>query len=273
MRVYQALVWQGNDHLRRLGTEPLRAIQLSDRVYEEIEAAIVRWELRPGELLTDRRLAPRLGVSRTPVREALQRLAGVGLVAPTGRGWAVASFDEQDVRDLFELRRPLEVIGLTRLLGEPDQATVAELAGYFDAYGEHVPPAEFPAYFARDHAFHKRIVAASRNRHVIGCYAVVERQIDRGRHFLSTGRAGRVDANLAEHRAITHAIGARDLDAARAALLHHLGRGEALMLEHLRTVRARGTLDPATGAGPSTGTGTLNEPGAGAERPVPRSVP
>jgi DNA-binding GntR family transcriptional regulator len=273
MRVYQALVWQGNDHLRRLGTEPLRAIQLSDRVYEEIEAAIVRWELRPGELLTDRRLAPRLGVSRTPVREALQRLAGLGLVVPTGRGWAVASFDERDVRDLFELRRPLEVIGLTRLLSEPDQATVAELAGYFDAYGEHVPPAEFPGYFARDHAFHKRIVAASRNRHVIGCYAVVERQIDRGRHFLSTGRAGRVDANLAEHRAITRAIGARDLDAARAALLHHLGRGEALMLEHLRTVRARGTLGAATGADPSTGMDTRNEPGAGAERPVPRSVP
>jgi DNA-binding GntR family transcriptional regulator len=214
---------------------PIRPVPLSDRVYEEVEAAIIRGELGPGRVLTDRQVAELLDVSRTPVREALQRLGATGLVLPRNRGgWEVAGFHRDDLRELFELRRVLEPLGLEALLKNPDDDVIRELSGFFDDFPSQITKMQYPRYFVRDHAFHKRIVECSGNRRVIGFYEIIEKQIDRGRHFLSTGYEGRVDENYAEHLAICAAIGERDLVRACSALLHHLRKGEELMMSFVQ---------------------------------------
>ena len=219
----------------------VRPANLAARAYDELESAIVRCVLRPEQVVTDRGLAAALNISRTPVREALQRLTATGLVRQTVRGWMVAGFDETDVRELFELRRALEPLGVDKLV-TADGATVAELGAFFDRFAGGVASDDYEHYFARDHAFHKRIVEASGNARVIAFYEVVEKQIDRGRHFLSMGVAGRVEANLQEHLAIATALGRRDAEGARAALLHHLRRGEEEMATHIQTERQAGRL-------------------------------
>jgi DNA-binding GntR family transcriptional regulator len=89
--------------------QPINTVHINEQVYEAIEGAIVRSELGPGALLGDRQLAEALGVSRTPVRDALHRLESSGLVERRGRaGWAVSGFALRDVHELFELRRILE---------------------------------------------------------------------------------------------------------------------------------------------------------------------
>ena len=104
---------------------PIPAVQLGDRTFEAIRAAIVSGELAPRQALVDRQLAEQLQVSRTPVREALHRLEADGFVQPRGRaGWEVADFTEQDVRELFQLRVLLEPIGLDVLAKSPDDALV-----------------------------------------------------------------------------------------------------------------------------------------------------
>lgn len=227
---------------------PQRVVNLTDRVLEALEDAVVRCELRPGEVVTDRTLSTQLGVSRTPVREALHRLAASGLVQPRDRGpgWQIAGFDEQDLRELFELRRALEPIGLRRLLSDDAGAelteTRRELGKFFSDFESPLEVEEYPRYFQRDHEFHKKIVSSSGNSRVIGFYGVVERQIDRGRHFLSTGYRGRIEENLAEHLAITRSIADCDIDAAVEALLYHLHRGEELMSKHIRAERKAGRL-------------------------------
>ncbi|GGE79136.1 GntR family transcriptional regulator [Nesterenkonia cremea] len=229
-----------------LAIPPQRVVSLTDRVFEALEDAVVRGELKPGEIVTDQNLGDRLGVSRTPVREALQRLAASGLInaRERGTGWQIARFDEHDLRELFELRRALEPIGLRRLLNRdtPRTAVVYELGRFFDDFHAPIEVEEYPRYFQRDNEFHKKIVACSDNRRVIGVYGIVERQIDRGRHFLSTGYQGRIEENLAEHKRITEAIAARDLESATDALLHHLHRGEELMSEHIKKEREAGRL-------------------------------
>lgn len=213
----------------------IEPVQLGDRVFASIRLAIIRGELRPGQHLQDRKLAEVLGVSRTPVRDALHRLRSAGLVESRGRaGWAVAGFTEQDVRELFELRRLLEPVGLDKLAARAEPAAVADLAGFFDGFTHPVPPEAHRDYFARDHAFHTLLVAHSGNRRLQRFYEVIENHIDRGRHFLSTHAAGRVDATLDEHLAICRAAAAGDFAAARAALLAHLHAGEELMVEYLR---------------------------------------
>lgn len=213
---------------------PIENPQLAERVHQAITSAIVSGQLSPGEVLRDRVLAEKLGVSRTPVKEALVRLETTGLVVTSGRSWHVSPFEVEDLMELVELRHLLEPVGLERLERDGDDAVIEELSHFFDDYTAPIPRSRFEEYFAADHAFHKLIVSCSKNRRIEYFYNVVEQQIDRGRHFLSTGTSGRVDATLAEHVAICDAIADRDFGRAREALHFHLDQGAALMMEFVQ---------------------------------------
>jgi DNA-binding GntR family transcriptional regulator len=214
---------------------PIEPVSLGDRTAERIKTAIIAGELAPGSALRDRQLADQLGVSRTPVRDALHRLEATGLVVARGRsGWAVSPFTEQDVREMFQLRRLFEPVALQELSERPERQTIAELGGFFDKYHSPIQASLYPEYFAHDHAFHKRIVACSANRRLREMYSVMEYQIDRGRHFLTTAAKGRADETLDEHLSIVHAILAMDFELAQRELISHLKAGEELMLEQLR---------------------------------------
>jgi DNA-binding GntR family transcriptional regulator len=171
-----------------------------------------------------------LGVSRTPVRDALHRLESSGLVERRGRmGWMVSTFALQDVRELFELRRVFEPLGLERLSETWDEAVVRELSHSFETFPERFTEDLVPDYLHEDRWFHKKIVECSRNGRVIRFYGTVEKQIDRMRHYLSYNYEGRVEASLEEHREICAAVAAHDLSAATGALAYHLHNVEELI--------------------------------------------
>src|ERR671916_694348 len=227
--------------MTRLGR--IEVTRINEQVYEAIEAAIVRCELEPGVVLGDRQLAEMLGVSRTPVRDALHRLESSGLVERRGRmGWMVSTFALQDVRELFELRRVFEPLGLERLSETWDEAVVRELSHSFEKFPERLTEDLLPDYLHDDHRFHKKIVECSRNGRVIRIYGMAEKQIDRIRHYLSYNYEGRVEDSLKEHREICAAIAARDLGAATEALDNHLGNVEELIVA---LARERGLDDQA----------------------------
>jgi GntR family transcriptional regulator, rspAB operon transcriptional repressor len=214
--------------------KPIAHMGLSGSVREAIEAAIVQCELAPGTPLVDRHLAAMLNVSRTPVRDAMRQLEPLGLVRRQGRGamagWVVAEFRERDVHELFELRRLFEPLGLKRLSGHCDDALTQRLATYFDDFHAPLQRESYEAYIKRDRAFHKEIVTNSGNSRVIHFYEIMEKQMDRIRHFLATGYGGRMDRIVEEHRALCNAIGAHDVEAAIRALTHHLSQGEEAMI-------------------------------------------
>jgi DNA-binding GntR family transcriptional regulator len=209
---------------------PIEVARINEQVYEVIETAIVRCELGPGNVLGDRQLAEVLGVSRTPVRDALHRLESSGLVERRGRmGWMVSTFALQDVRELFELRRIFEPLGLERLSETWEEAVVRELSHSFEKFPERLTRDLLPDYLHEDRRFHKEIVGCSRNGRIIRFYGTVEKQIDRIRHYLSYNYEGRVEASLKEHREICAAIAAHDLSAATEALDNHLRNVEELI--------------------------------------------
>jgi GntR family transcriptional regulator, rspAB operon transcriptional repressor len=209
----------------------IEVVRINEQVYEAIETAIVRCELGPGTVLGDRQLAEVLGVSRTPVRDALHRLESSGLVERRGRmGWMVSTFALQDVRELFELRRIFEPLGLERLSETWEEAIVRELSHSFEKFPERLTRDLLPDYLHEDRRFHKEIVGCSRNGRIIRFYGTVEKQIDRIRHYLSYNYEGRVEASLKEHREICAAIAAHDLSAATEALDNHLRNVEELII-------------------------------------------
>lgn len=211
-------------------------VSLKDATLGQIQDAIISGALRPGEPLMDSALAEQLGVSRTPVREALHRLESTGLVTPRGRGWVVSQFTVDDVHELFHLRRLFEPEALRELAAKNDPAATAELAHFFDGYSRPIPVDRYDEYFVHDNAFHSRIVACSSNGRLRQMYGVLEKQIDRGRHFLTTSAEGRADDTLDEHTSISDAIAAGDFAGAERALLVHLQTGEDLMVEQLKII-------------------------------------
>lgn len=214
---------------------PIETMPLGDLAFEKIRTAIISGELAPGGPLSDRTLSEALGVSRTPVREALHRLEAAGLVQSVGRsGWRIVDFTERDVHELFQLRRLLEPAGIDALKESGDQDALANLVHFFDSYEHPIPQDEYRDYFVQDHSFHQLIVQCTGNRRLVDFYAVMGNHINRGRYFLTMSMEGRADATLDEHRAISTALGAGDFRGARRALIEHLTNGERLMTNQLK---------------------------------------
>jgi len=222
-----------------MALQRIETVKLGTRTFEALSSGIVTGQLSPDEVYSDRSLGEMLGVSRTPVREALHRLESAGLVESRGRnGWVVARFTESDVRELFELRRAFEPIGIDHLAASGDRKTARDLSRAFDSFAAPIPSGRYGQYFARDAAFHRGIVEASGNQRLVRMYGVLETHIDRGRHFLSLNSAGRVDETLHEHVVITGALADRDFARAREALVRHLEKGEELMVDRIREAAA-----------------------------------
>lgn len=220
--------------MNTLNLKPITHTELNHSVLRAIEGAIIECELEPGTPLVDRYLAAQLNVSRTPVRDALRQLEALGLVRRQGRGtmagWVVTEFRERDVHELFELRRLFEPLGLEQLSQTWDDATTRRLASYFDDFALPFERATYEAFMQRDGAFHKEIIILSGNSRVIKFYEIMERQMARIRHFLTTGYEGRIDHIAEEHHALCAAIAAHDRDGAIVALRHHLYQGEEAMI-------------------------------------------
>lgn len=213
----------------------IETVHLANRTIEAIRNAIVTGELAPGQQLRDRQLAETLGVSRTPVREALHRLEAAGLVQSSGRGgWAVTPFTEQDVRELFQLRMVLEPLGLDALAKAPDKTRISRIGAFFSEYEHPIDAARYTDYFSHDDDFHQEIIACTGNGRIRTFYEVLNSHINRGRFFLLGATAGRVEETLDEHRRIVSAVVEHDFALARKELLSHLRTGEELMLRQLR---------------------------------------
>ena len=219
-RLQQLVCGIPNTKMTTLGQ--IGAQSIRDQVYKKLEQAIVDGTLRPNAVLSDRHLSEELGVSRTPIRDALHILESSGLVQRRGRiGWVVAGISLQDVEELFDLRCLLEPAGISKIV-QWDEEPLQKLTSSFDEFTPDLDSSQVPRYLERDDAFHKALCEASENSRLVHVYGVMERQIHRIRHGVSYRYQGRVSQSLAEHRAICAALAGRNEQTARQALIAHI---------------------------------------------------
>ncbi|MGR3464876.1 GntR family transcriptional regulator [Limimaricola sp.] len=174
---------------------------------------------RPGDRLVESELAERFGVSRTPVREALQRLETQGMLSRDGRSLIVASLDHTQLAELYVVRGELE--GLAARLAAR-HAAPEEVRVLRDMLEADQALVDDPAALARaNRRFHKQIHLASHNRFLVRQLDLVHRSMAL---LASTSLAaeGRGRGALEEHAAIVAAIEAGDGDAADRALRDHI---------------------------------------------------
>ncbi|MFZ3580770.1 GntR family transcriptional regulator [Loktanella sp. DJP18] len=189
--------------------------------YTLILEAIDSHIYKPGDRLVESELADRLGVSRTPVREALQRLETQSLLTRDGRSLIVASLDHTQMAELYVVRGTLE--GLAARLAAR-HATPEEVAVLRDMLAADQALRNDPAGLSRaNRRFHKQIHLASHNRFLVQQLDLVHRSMA----LLATtsiSAEGRGADTLEEHGRIVEAIAAGDGDAADAALRDHISQ-------------------------------------------------
>lgn len=197
--------------------------------YELILEAIDIGVYRPGDRLVESDLAERFGVSRTPIREALQRLETQSLLARDGRSLIVASLDHNQLAELYVVRSELE--GLAARLAA-QHATAEEIQVLRDMVRTDAELVNDPAALSRaNRRFHKQIHLASHNRYLVQQLDLVHRSMAL---LASTSLAvdGRGETALAEHTAIVEAIETRNSDAAHDALKAHISQAFVTRLLH-----------------------------------------
>jgi len=187
--------------------------------YSMILDAIDTGSYRPGDRLVESELAERFGVSRTPIREALQRLETQSLLARDGRSLIVASLDHNQMAELYVVRGELEGLAArlaARNATEEEVRLLREMVRDDDALVAH------PAALARaNRRFHKQIHLASHNRFLVQQLDLVHRSMAL-MATTSLAVVGRGEIAQAEHDRIVAAIETRDGDAADAALRAHI---------------------------------------------------
>lgn len=187
--------------------------------YEMILEAIDVGVYRPGDRLVESELAERFGVSRTPIREALQRLETQSLLSRDGRSLIVASLDHNQMSELYMVRRELEGLAAALAAKHATPEEVQILREMVDADDALV---DDPAALSQaNRRFHVQIHLASHNRYLVQQLDLVHRTMAL-MATTSLAAEGRGAFAQAEHRKIVEAIAAQDADAAGSALRDHI---------------------------------------------------
>ena len=189
--------------------------------YSMILEAIDIGTFKPGDRLVESDLAERFGVSRTPIREALQRLETQSMLTRDGRSLIVASLDYNQLSELYVVRAELEGLAaqLAALHATPEEVRVLR-----DMVEDDRALLDRPKDLARaNRRFHKQIHLASHNRFLVQQLDLVHRSMAL-MATTSLAAEGRGDDALAEHDAIVSAIETRDAPAAAQALRDHISK-------------------------------------------------
>jgi len=215
--------------------EPVqRSASLAERVYELLREYLRSGGVKWGEALREGALAERFGVSRTPVREALGRLASEGLVEAHGRSFTVPSLTGEDLDDIYELRVLLETEAVRQAAVRGADGGEVKLA-LEDAQRAHAR-GDAEAFIRANRRFRAGWLALGRNRRLV---RMVELYADhvRALQFLTLGDKARQQVVLRGMRAIFDALEKRDADAAAGAMRHYLGISRDAMLRAMKEGR------------------------------------
>ena len=199
-----------------------RPAGLADRVYYQLRDNIGSHQIRPGERLQEVSLAAQLGVSRTPVREALARLESEGMIVVEGRGFVVPELTDADIEEIYQLRFLLEPAAARIAVAEVSSPT--DLASMSSAVDDSVAAeknGDFRAFLEANSRFHNAWRALVPNRRMS---KLLDQYVGHVRFLrvLTLGDPGARKAALAGMKAIHAAFRKRDAEAAATAMHKHL---------------------------------------------------
>lgn len=195
---------------------------LSGRVYHSLKDAILSLAYQPGQILRKGDICDQLGISRSPVSEAVTRLAAEGLVDVVPQaGTFVARFSMDEIREGAFLREALELAAVERVAGTITDDQIVLLKRNLRVQEALVEDSDFQGFYKMDAEMHEMILGLTGYRRLAQMAETSWLQVNRARQLILPN-PGRVSDTLAEHRLIIAALADRDAQAARDATQTHL---------------------------------------------------
>jgi len=213
-------------------------VNLAESAYEQLKAMAITYQFRPGERLAELDLARRLSVSRTPIREALNRLVTEGFLTFTpNRGFQCRPLDAKEVFDLYEVRRSLEVSAAELAVERATEEEIDELAAFIRHSKGMTDKTSVVELVRLDEEFHERIARMSRNGELLKYLQNINARIRfcRWIDMESTRR----QATQSEHAEAVEAIAARDAKRCATVMGTHIGRRLDQIVDVIREGYAR----------------------------------
>lgn len=210
-----------------------RPAALPDRIYAILKHRILTCAMRPGEKIVEAGLCEEMQVSRTPLREAFNRLSLEGLIEMKPyRGFAVAPVTVAGYRELCEFRRILESGSAGLAAARASPSAIDQLLAVAETRYTMGDKATYGGYLRANSAFHLALAQSTGNSQLA---SVVMSALDRHQRPLYLGLDGGVDAaaSTAEHLAIAQAVRQRDSDLAAELMSRHIGKAEGRIAKAL----------------------------------------
>ena len=208
-------------------------LPLRDVVFNTLRQAILKGELAPGERLMEIQLAQKLGVSRTPIREAIRKLELEGFVVMIPRrGTYVADISIKDINEVYEIRTSLEVLAAGLAAERISDEELETMQRLLVEIGQHIEDGNIEKIVEIDTAFHDVLYKASRNKRLAGIINNLREQITviRRRSMMYPGR---LQNTMEEHRILVDSIAAHDVDRAQNAARLHMENAEHTLLKDM----------------------------------------
>ncbi len=214
-------------------------LPLRDVVFNTLRQAILTGELKPGERLMEIHLANRLGVSRTPIREAIRKLELEGLVTMIPRrGAEVAQITEKSMNDVLEVRRAVDALCVELACDRITDEALQDLKAACDNFENAVKTKDLKKIAQADVALHDIIVQATGNNRLIQLVNTLSEQMYRYR-FEYIKDVSQHEHLVAEHRVIYEAIVKKDKETASKAAKEHIDNQEKAIIHQIRLDREK----------------------------------
>ena len=208
-----------------------RTVSLSDQVYEHLETDILSGKYERGAIVTELQLCSELGVSRTPVREALRRLFQEHLIEDTPRGTMVLGITPKDYMDMSEIRLRIEELAVRGFIENATEDSLKELNEAVDFQEFYLTRGDVDHLRALDGRFHDIIYAGCGSRVLQETLARLHKKIQLYRRN-AIQAPPRAASSVEEHKAILAAIVAKDADRAVERMHAHILNARERALSH-----------------------------------------
>jgi DNA-binding GntR family transcriptional regulator len=219
----------------------IRALNLREQVAEQVRTAIIEGRLKPNDHITEATLTEQLGVSRTPVREALILLEREELVVSIpNRGFFVRAFDEQGISALFSMRITLENFAAELVIDKLTPEDFVQLTLLIERQAFFIEQDDFKRVRSADMAFHQYLVSASKHPLLMRNWEEIVAQVAAVLYLRAEGNP-EVDEHraISDHQSIVDAYRERSLERIKSENRRINHRVEQQCIEALRTLQAR----------------------------------
>ena len=207
-----------------------KSISLADQVFEKLENDIIQGVYPRGELLTELKLVEQLGVSRTPIREALRRLEQERLIEDTGKGSRVLGITMEDLEDIMNIRQRIEGLAAYYATVNLTPDGLKELTHIVDLQEFYFSKRDKEHLRQVDDAFHDMICELSRRSVISDTLIPLMRKTRRYRR-VAIDNWERTTITMNEHKAIFHAIAERNADLAQELATTHIVHAKRYLME------------------------------------------